>query len=139
MKVEPNQRLDAITLTWFCDHCGLPVENGDGHIEVSRTAARDAQAAWAAGKRAHTDEHGWETWDTRDLMAMPEPVRWQVWHAKCDPDPDGDADPYWIAIERVRNLAQLLDLHGHMGEKNWTKYTDFDDIRRHLPGLYGVC
>lgn len=137
MKVEPSQPLDTITLTWFCDHCGLPVGDGDGYIEVDRSAAFENKRVWQAAKKERTDEHGWVMWGVQDLLQMPRPVRWHVCHQGCDPSPESDS--YWIDVERVRTLAGLLDLHGHMSEKNWTKYTDFHDIRRHLPDLYGAC
>lgn len=137
MKVVPNQPLTDVILTWWCDGCDSLIENGDGYIEVSYTEVHEAEAKWTEGKRAHSDEHGGEVWNMLDLMQMPQAVPWHAWHDKCDPD--SGSNTYWIAIERVRNLAQLLDLHGHMGEKNWTKYTDFNDIRRQLPNLYGTC
>lgn len=137
VKITPSMPLDKITLTWECDGCSKAIGDGDGHIEVSHEDVNVAQAQWKEGKAAHTDERGWEMWPAQDLMAMPRPVPWHAWHSKCDPD--REANVYWVAIERVRTLAGLLDLHGHMGEKNWTKYTDFEDIRRHLPGLYGAC
>ena len=136
MKVTPSMPLAKITLTWECDGCAELIEDGEGHIEVSHDEVYEAEMKWKEGKKAHTTEGGWEMWGAQDLLAMPRPVRWHAWHSKCDPKPN--ANIYWIAIERVRSLAGLLDLHGHMSEKNWTKYTDFDDIRRHLPDLYGV-
>jgi hypothetical protein len=135
VKVTPSVPLDTITLMWKCDGCDTAIEDGDGHIEVSHDEVNEAQMRWKEGKKAHVNEHGWEVWSVGDLMEMPRAVRWHAWHSKCDPD--RNANVYWIAIERVRTLAGLLDLHGHMSQKNWTKYTDFDDIRRHLPDLYG--
>lgn len=132
MRVRPYPPIESIVLAWYCDGCGLPVENGAGWIEVSYrdlTQAQDRAARVRANFRAK-DNCGTPI-TPADLSDLPDPVRWMAWHQRCTPD-TSDSPSYRMPIGRVRNLSQLLELHGEVSRKTWHLLTDFVDLRLFL-------
>lgn len=122
-------------LVWVCDECGKPVGDGAGWVTISYaeigTYRRD-EAAWE--KKHCTNPHGFNVHRLSDLMELPEPVVWHVWHKACDPDID--SSDYFIHIERIRTVAELLEWTSHLMEKTWLPSTTWRDVLRgHAEGL----
>lgn len=116
-------------LLWTCDECGKPVTDGDGWVTIDYAelnAYRDATADW---EKAHpTPEHGLRCFSLTDLMELPDPVRWHVWHRACDPNID--SCDYCIDVERIRTAAQILKWTAHLMEKTWLPDTTWRDLLR---------
>lgn len=144
MRIEPDRPLTSVILRWFCDGCGNLIGDGTGYIEVVLAEVFAVErgrreARLRAEERAAQSGHPAGMISLADLELIHD-ANWHAWHQECDPDPtNAVSDSYWVDIERVRSLGQLLDLHAHVGEKTWAKHTDLKDLRRHLPDLYGTC
>ncbi len=121
-----QRKAAADPLVWSCDECGKPIANGAGWITIRYSeigAFRRAEAEW---EKRHPDS--WAPINLGDLFDFPEPVRWHVWHRRCDPDV-GSTD-YAIDIERIRTVPQLLEWSSHLMEKTWLPSTTWKDVLR---------
>lgn len=95
-------------LQWPCDVCGKPIADGDGLVTIHRDeipSHRRAEVEWK--RRGPRGE-------------------WRLWHRGCDPDIN--SDDYFFRIERVRTVADLLDMTAHLSEKGWD--TNWPDVLR---------
>lgn len=115
-------------LTWICEACSRPVNDGKGYLHVSMHDVHERERAWREFEKKHTTELGLqiagEAWS--EMFDMVDIAKWQAHHGECDPDPDsGD---YWFAIERVRTHADLLRRTGHLMEKTWLEATDCAEL-----------
>lgn len=107
-------------LTWRCDGCSQPIDDGDGWLTV------DVRAAIARERRADRIEHhggGLQAIDIGALMRIGDAIPWRAVHPDCDPD-HGQAG-YCIPVARVRDVVELLDWYGHLGVKPWAQHTDW--------------
>jgi hypothetical protein len=87
---------------------------------------RSAYAEWEARVRPKTK--GWGLMTGGDLLSIPSRARWRVFHRTCDPelqDPDSGIISYWVRIERVRTLGDVLRWSCHLSGKNWLEDTDW--------------
>lgn len=92
-------------LTWVCDHCGDPIRDGEGVIELDY---------YDLG-RYRREIRDWQAATPHSLGLFPESPRWRVVHYTCDGNPD--AVTYWIPVENARTLEQALDRTYHLATK----------------------
>lgn len=123
--------------TWTCDKCHRPVANEKGYIccdwlEALKRQRLHDQRDREKRKEAEASGTKFICWTGAELLRdYQPPVTWEVLHYRCDPDPD--RNDYWFAIERCRDLEDLLDWNAHLAEKQWLKHTDwFRFIQRRL-------
>jgi len=107
-------------LVWECDACRGPVADGAGWLTIRYDDIGEFRRAEAVSERKHSD--GW------NLLELPRPVVWHVWHKACDPD-IGSSD-YCIDIERIRSVADLLEWTSHLMENTWLPLTTWRDVLR---------
>lgn len=134
-----------MTLTWKCDVCRLPVEDGDGWVTVDlREAVRVAESQRdfqrAEDRRKEAAGTSWIALDLAGLLDLPDEAPWKVYHRSCDPDPREDRPAYWFDVERMRTAAQVLDWGFHLQGKNWFAGTDWQGLirRQVMPQLEEV-
>lgn len=120
-----------MNLEWLCDECKLPIEDSRGWVTINLGAVGAHERSMAEWKRNHPGP----VVSGSDLMDIPLPVLWHVYHRACDPDLDRLA--YWFAVERCRTIPQLMDWWLHLAEKNWFSATAWDVLirQRVLPQL----
>ena len=128
------------TITWTCQHCHEPIADGKGWITIDQREVwqrRDAVKAWREEGRKADEEHQpgrvGRLIHPADLKTFPDPIRWEVTHETCDPNPDRGTD-YWIGIERIRTEADLLSWSAHLFGKRWFQDTAWDRIIRKAIG-----
>lgn len=109
-------------ISWPCDACGDPVD--DGYIHISHAAIRVAEEAHARWER----EHPGPMYSGAELAAAPLRAAWQLHHASCDPYPE--SDDYWIEVEGIRTAVGVLDWSVHLGGKGWIGVTNWPTIQR---------
>jgi hypothetical protein len=60
----------------------------------------------------------------------PRAPHWAVLHRACDPQPE--SDDYWIGVERIRSLADVVAWSGHLVGKTWLPATDWAVLLRRI-------
>ena len=128
------------TITWTCQHCHEPIADGKGWITIDQREVwqrRDAVQAWREEGRKADEEHQagrvGRPIHPADLKTFPDPIRWEVTHETCDPNPDRGTD-YWIGIERIRTEADLLSWSANLFGRRWFQDTAWDRIIRKAIG-----
>lgn len=131
--VKPGTNHPATTKqVWVCRHCNEPIKDGDGYLQV------DVNRAVSLMRREH--ELRIEAAQTNRLITFGgdrpwpslEEIRsagWEALHRKCDPDVGGSQ--YWIGVERIRTMAQMLDWNAHLCEKEWVHHTTWTRFIQH--------
>jgi hypothetical protein len=116
----------------LCDKCGGAVTTGEGVIAIGNADLLGAMESWRAWEKVHG-----EIVSLDELLAGPEPVRWQWGHDRCISSEDSyTEDSYTIDPGRFDSLGKALDQTLHMMEKTWLQYTDWISfVRRvhHVP------
>jgi len=127
----PRKRTPSTTsqqLVWTCDECGRPIRDGDGWVTIGYADIRAYRVAAADWERRHPRGDGWRILSLGEYEDFPNPVRWHVWHRRCDPDIT--SEDYFIDIDRIRTVAQLLEWSSHLMEKTWFANTTWKDVLR---------
>lgn len=113
----------TVELEFLCDHCGRPIDNGAGRLQIrfgEINAYREAVAAWervnGAGNMRTLGE----------LLTLPEVVPWRLHHDRCNPAPD--ADGYDVDVAKVRTWRALLAETARLLAKNWLALTDWPQV-----------
>lgn len=126
-------------LRWYCDECGHEVANGSGYVTI------DGRAAWARLRAKNQMRSAREVVPGEtpaqavrrrvtftNLSAVltledehPRPL-WHALHAACDPQPD--SLDYWLAVESISTLPQVLNWTAHLMGKEWVSETDWRDL-----------
>lgn len=91
-------------LTWLCQRCEEPINDGDGYLHVSHTEIRHVLR----------------------LQVYDQPALWMVHHRGCDPRPM--SDDYWIDVAHVHTWHDVLDRHLHLQRKKWLPATDWPSV-----------
>lgn len=110
-------------ITWTCDVCGQPVDDGTGYLHASYLDIQAAKDARKQYDQEHAPDGGWQV---VDLLNLPKRAPWQVHHRACDPRPDGG--DYIIEVERIRTHLEVLERTAHLLEKTWLPLTDWNSI-----------
>ena len=88
----------------------------------------DAATEVAAKRQRFFDAHP-HGFGAGELMALPESVPWLPLHQACDPRPDVW---YWIDVERIGTLRQVIHWASHLSDKGWITATDWADLLRRI-------
>ena len=108
-------------VAWICDECGEPIADDGGWLTV------DVRAAIARSRKLDDFRPSAATLD--DIVTLGQAAPWSALHAACDP---GDMGGYWIAIDRLRTAAQILDWSAHLAGKRWASGTDWWRVVREV-------
>lgn len=107
----------AQRLVWICEACDGEIADGDGWLTCSDFEVADTE-------RIIRDIYeNREPWSPIPLSEFPDHVHWYRYHCSCDPH--ADEGSYWIAVERIRTLPELLSWTAHLMQKRWLKATDW--------------
>jgi hypothetical protein len=124
-------------LSWICDVCRAPVWDGDGYLTISDADIRrwkDLNRQWDEElDRRFPGKDEWRVYSFADPMLPPLDAipRWRTLHGRCDPEPQ--TNDYWIGMERIREVSQVLSWTAHLIEsKEWLPETDWDDVLRRV-------
>lgn len=103
-----------MSITWTCDACETPVEDGRGYVCISpREAVRRLAelSIWRPGG------------STRPPAVVP----WRILHTTCDPDQEGPE--YWWDVEKLRTAAGVDGFAAQVRCKTWaTTATDLEAV-----------
>jgi hypothetical protein len=113
-------------LTAICDGCHTPVLDGTGWLGVRYADIHRYTRERREWDEAHPGSAHW----IGELLSLPDPITWRVYHDRCDPWPDQDA--YQIDVERIRTWQQLARWTSDLMAKNWLAESDWDDLLREL-------
>lgn len=126
---------DPHALRAYCEGCQRQIKPlSAGYVEVNLSKVADAEAERREWQREQDRKHEASgrrlvTRSAADLMTYPSEVRWHVWHAACDPDPDEEQGQYYqFTLDRVQDAAGLLHWTAHLMGKNWLDCTDWDAL-----------
>lgn len=113
------------TITYHCDECGQPVAGRDGWVTLDERQAHET----ATRRRQWGQDNPGPSYNAAALILdYPEGAPWRVYHADCDPGPDG----YWFHVGEVDTPGGLLDWTLHLLGKPWFEDTDWPEfVRRH--------
>jgi hypothetical protein len=120
-------------ITWICDVCDDPIDDGDGYIGVDATAATCAYLAVLDLECRQRSAGGIQFVSMSDLAALPKPERWFVVHQTCDPHPHRESD-YHFDVARCRTVPELLGWNAHLSGKNWHARTDWPSFMQRRVG-----
>lgn len=128
VKAGSNLRQAAQRQVWVCHLCDEAIRDGDGYLEVDQLLAVqliEARARERAERNAHIAAGNLVACITPIKLGRREPRRayWRAIHRSCDTDIGGSQ--YWIGVERIRTIQQLLDWNAHLGGKDWLSATDW--------------
>lgn len=116
--------LPTAYVSWTCTTCGADVtDDQDGYLSISMATVRQHQDDLAAFDAAQ-DQGSIALGDL--IAAYPNPARWRCYHAEHDPEPDGFA--YEVELDKVRTFAGLARTTAFLAGKNWTRFTDWNEI-----------
>lgn len=112
-------------VTWYCDGCGQPIADRDGFLGVDTHEANRIGALW----KEHNKTHPLSSM----LSEMPEETAtaWYAFHVECVPQSESGGE-YSIGVERLRTLGHVLHWTGHLMEKHWLHWTNWDHMIRAL-------
>lgn len=120
------------SIVWLCAVCGEPVDDEDGWLSVDIAYRNEVEDAWHEFEERERESKS-AGMDLGALLSLPEDAPWLAYHRRCDPNPE--AASYWIAIERLRTHAQLLEFTAHLMGKRWLRYTNWDHLIRRMAGV----
>lgn len=120
------------SIVWNCDVCGTAIADDEGYVTASYreiNAYPDLVVEW---ERRHPSQvEGWDVRSFTDYMDYPEPASWRVLHRACDPFPT--SNDYWISVERIRTLEQVIGWTAHLMEsKQWIGNTTWTSVLRRV-------
>lgn len=111
-------------LVWSCQVCGLPIADREGYVHVD---ALEANRRMIEARESERARNGRRSVSLADLLALPKDIPWQVHHTACAAQPDGP--DYWIDVETIRRMDQLMSWSLHVTEKNWVnEATDWHEF-----------
>jgi hypothetical protein len=117
-------------VTWACEECGDVIVDGEGYLAISYAdinTYRDAVREWNVTHNQPNNGR-FRVLTTDEFLTYPEPPRWHVCHASCDSEPD--SPDYWIGVERIRTVAEVLRWTAHLAGKNWQPSTNWSELLR---------
>lgn len=115
-------RNDRGRLVFKCDACGEKVTGRGGYVHVDLMAVERAERAEKDWKQRNPGPG----FKLEAFMTHPEPVRWQVHHRACDPNPE--SWDYHFEIYRTDTLAKLAHWTAHLMAKGWLQHTNWGDV-----------
>lgn len=135
-RVTVNQRGG---LTWKCDECRAECDD-DGAIFIHMIEyhkAADAMAEWdtfeftkrrEATEKAEAAGEPYHGWEATLMSELPDPEH-GTWVVGCKRHIPAN-HYYLIDLDRADTPYKLLNWTAHLSSKNWTEYTDWDDLIR---------
>lgn len=120
----PLQRSYSERLEWRCSICRSPIDDEDGYVELPSIEMVRHRGEMARWKETHPPGP-WGLITASALREYPNEPHWWIIHRQCDPDTEGGG--YWIGVERIRTLVQLLQWTQHLMGKTWFAETDWGD------------
>lgn len=124
-------------LRWMCPTCLQPITDGSGLVAISMLDVRQAEAAMAAWRDAHsTNPLGVITVPLATLRTAPEPASWGVHHEACMPE-EVSAE-YWFPLARCRTGDDLLMWTLHLMDKSWLEHTNWSTFAANLARASGI-
>ncbi|MCX4972407.1 hypothetical protein [Streptomyces sp. NBC_00620] len=90
----------------ICDACKRPVADGEGTLWIDMTEVNEATVNERAWEQLEAEKlaPGVQSYSAESLMSYPDPARWRVHHAACDPAPNANA--YAIEVHRCRTAGE---------------------------------
>lgn len=124
-----------VTVEFTCTTCGQPIDtNDEGYLQVVQDLGnkRLRNELREQIRMRKADASGPIAFEPMDLwLAMPPKDKWQVIHARCDPNPDDS--PWFFSVSRLRHPGALFDTIAHLTAKGWVlDETDFIDLVRRI-------
>lgn len=112
-------------IDWKCQTCSGPAD-GEGAVWVSYAdiaAYEQGRKAWDEKRRAEQQQNaGFMRFNVADVLLAPRPARWTVQCKSCCGPCDG---AYWIALRRLRTLADMIRMTAHLQPKSWFPDTNW--------------
>jgi len=131
-KTHPGERASAPqrAFTWRCDRCAKPILDGHGFVSFRNPWTGGYPDFTDAEQRRYNEEYlkadaaltaregkSFTLAELERFPQYPHRVRMEAVHRRCNPLPD---DPcYWVPVEKIRDLADVLDWVAHLLEKPW--------------------
>jgi hypothetical protein len=106
-------------LVWTCAVCDLPIADGTGYLTVDLKEAKRVvqwRAEWERDLRSRD-------FAMKELATCPQPTRWLVLHAACDPV--SKPGPYDMAVEKLRTPWELLAMTERLMGNRWLEGTNW--------------
>lgn len=118
MSSKKTSLTETFTFVWNCNECDKPIDDDHGWLTIDQNEAR---------RRAQP----FESSDPTSAMMPPEDVTRMIekvvterdnpvvrfYHKRCDPTMEQDS--YWLDIDRIRTLSDLVRITAHLAEKPW--------------------
>jgi hypothetical protein len=129
--IRMNERGNAAySLAWICEVCNIEIADGDGWLTCS-----DFEVADVERREREIYESREHSWSPIPLSDFPDHAQWHKYHRLCDPDPNEDS--YWINVERIRTLPELLAWTGHLMQKRWIRVTNWSYLIEGIAHQHG--
>jgi hypothetical protein len=127
----PYHAYMADQLVWRCSICEAPIADGAGYLTVDMNEAERVlqwRSEWERDLRSRD-------FAMRELETCPEPTRWLVLHAACDPA--SKPGPYDLAVENLRTAWDLLAWTEQLMAQEWVGGTDWRRVLGRVADEHG--
>lgn len=122
----------------ICDVCKQTVANDEGSVWVDMAEGDRYAINTRAWELLETEQEapGAHTFTAASLLSHPDPARWHVHHAACDPSPNANA--YTFEVHRCRSWVNLVLWTAHLMGKTWLPHTDWEDLLQEAAEAVGT-
>lgn len=125
--VRMNGRRVYRQLIWTCEVCDHAIDDHEGYVTVSYTDMGEYGRLRDEWERTYLiSDMPLKAYNVGALAYHPDLPRWRVLHRDCDPRPT--SNDYWISVERIRTLADVIHWSAHLMNKKWIQETTWTSV-----------